>query len=137
MIKETTHLISHYNEAEAALAEQFITFLEERYEEIQKAFQFKKATQRYTFRLCSSVEEYIIATGKTREEYQDWMVGHSNADTYTICLLSPNASEEAANQDMDKVAVMITPEFTYGILFKPMDLKGFWKCTVGSATGRN
>ena len=105
MIKETAHLLSHYHEAEAALAEQFITLLEDKYEEIQKAFQFKEATKKYIFRLCGSVEDYIVATGKNKEEYQDWMVGHSNADTHTIWLLSPNASEEAANQDMEKVAV--------------------------------
>ena len=40
MIKETSHFISYYHETEATLAEQFITLLEERYEEIQKAFQF-------------------------------------------------------------------------------------------------
>ena len=105
MINETTHLLSHYHETEAGLAEQFIKLLEDKYEEIQKAFQFGKATQKYTFRFCGSVEEYIVATGKNKEEYQDWMVGHSNGNTHTICLLSPNASEEAANQDMEKVAV--------------------------------
>lgn len=105
MINETTHFITYYHEAEAPLAEQFSILLETKYEEIQKAFQFKETPQKYTFYLCSSVEEYIKNTGKTREEYQDWMVGNSNIDTHTICLLSPKASEEAANQDMKKVAV--------------------------------
>ena len=105
MINKTTHFISHYHEAEASLAEQFITLLEDKYEEIQTAFQFKEVSRNYTFHLCNSVEEYIEKTGKTKEEYQDWMVGHSNGPTHTICLLSPNASEEAANQDMEKVAV--------------------------------
>lgn len=105
MINETTHFIFNYHETEAILAEQFIKLLEAKYEEIQSAFQFREATQKYTFHLCNDVDEYIEKTGKSREEYQDWMVGHSNADTHTICLLSPNASEEAANQDMKKVAV--------------------------------
>jgi len=105
MLKETTHFISNYHETEVILAKQFITLLEAKYEEIQKAFQFKEATQKYTYHLCNDVEEYIEKTGKTKEEYQDWMVGHSNGNTHTICLLSPNASEEAANQDMEKVAV--------------------------------
>ena len=105
MINETTHFITYYHEAETFLAEQFITLLEGKYEEIQTAFHFKEATQKYTFHLCSSVDEYIEKTGKRKEEYQDWMVGNSNSDTHTICLLSPNASKEAANQDMEKVAV--------------------------------
>lgn len=105
MINETTHFISNYNEAEADLAGQFIKLLEDKYKEIQAAFQFKEVTQKYTIHLCNSVEEYIEKTGKTKEEYQEWMVGHSNIDTHTICILSPNASAEAANQDMEKVAV--------------------------------
>ena len=105
MMNETTHFISNYHETEVILAKQFITLLEAKYEEIQKAFQFKEATQKYAFYLCKNVEEYIEKTGKTKEEYQEWMVGHSNVDTHTICLLSPNASTEAANQDMKKVAV--------------------------------
>lgn len=105
MINETTHFTAYYQEAEAVLAERFMTLMEDKYEEIQKAFQFRETTQKYTFRLCGSVEEYIVATGKNKEEYQDWMVGYSNGNTHTICLLSPNASAEAASQDMDKVAV--------------------------------
>ena len=105
MINETTHYITYYHEAEAALAEQFSTLLENKYKEIQAAFQFQEAIQKYTIHLCNSVEEYIEKTGKTKEEYQEWMVGHSNIDTHTICLMSPSASEEAENQDMKKVAV--------------------------------
>ena len=105
MINETTHFIFCYHETETSLAEQFIALLETKYEEIQKAFQFTETVQKYTFHLCNSVEDYILKTWKTKEEYQEWMVGHSNSDTRTICLLSPNASEEAANQDMEKVAV--------------------------------
>ena len=105
MINETTYFITYYHEAEAALAERFVTLLEAKYEEIQRVFQFKAVPQKYTFHLCNDVEEYIEKTGKTKEEYQEWMVGHSNGNTHTICLLSPNASEEAANQDMEKVAV--------------------------------
>jgi len=105
MINETIHFIFDFHEEETPLAEQFISLLESKYDEIQKAFPFREATQKYTFHLCSSVDEYILKTGKSREEYQDWMVGYSNVDTHTICLLSPRASEEAANQDMEKVAV--------------------------------
>lgn len=105
MINETTHFITYYHEEEAVLAEQFITLLEDKYKEIQAAFQFKEVTPKYTFHLCNDVDEYIEKTGKTKEDYQEWMVGHSNGNTHTICLLSPNASEEAANQDMEKVAV--------------------------------
>ena len=105
MIKETIHFIANYHEEEATLAQQFLALLEERYEDVKRAYCFKEAVQKYKFNLCKDVEEYIEKTGKTKEEYQDWMVGHSNIDTHTICLLSPRASEEATNQDMEKVAV--------------------------------
>ena len=105
MIKETTHFISNYKETDKNLAEQFIALLEEKYGEIHRHFNFKEGTRKYHFNFCGDVEEYIEKTGKKREEYQSWMVGHSNADTKTISILSPQASEEAAGQDMNKVAV--------------------------------
>lgn len=105
MIKETTHFISNYEETDKNLAEQFIALLEEKYREIHRHFNFKEGTRKYHFNFCGDEEEYIEKTGKKREEYQSWMVGHSNADTKTISILSPQASEEAAGQDMNKVAV--------------------------------
>lgn len=77
MICETTHFISHYHEEEAILAEQFIKLLEYKFEEIQRSFQFRKISCKYTFHLCNSVEEYLTKTGK-RKEYQEWMVGFDN-----------------------------------------------------------
>lgn len=91
MIKETTHFTSYYHETEKNLAEQFIALLEEKYEEIHKKFKFKEGTQKYRFNFCKDVEEYIEKTGKKKEEYQSWMVGNSNVDTYTISILSPKA----------------------------------------------
>lgn len=105
MIKETTHFVSYYHDTEKDLAEQFIVLLEEKYKEIHKSFGFKEGTQKYHFNFCKDVEEYIAKTRKKKEEYQSWMVGHSNVDTHTISILSPKASEDAAGQDMDKVAV--------------------------------
>ncbi len=86
------------------MAEQFIDLLETKYKEIYEAFHFPEEQHKYYFNLCRSVEEYIEKTGKKREEYQSWMVGNSNVDTHTISILSPKASEDAACQDMKKVA---------------------------------
>jgi len=52
MINETTHFITYFHEAETSLAEQFITLLEKKYEEIQNAFQFKEVSLKYTCHLC-------------------------------------------------------------------------------------
>ncbi len=105
MIKETAHFISNYFEEAKDMAEQFIALLEAKYEEIHKNFNFAEGTQKYYFNFCTSVDEYIEKTGKKKEEYQSWMVGNSNVDTFTISVLSPEASEDAAGQDMEKVAV--------------------------------
>lgn len=105
MIKETTHFISYYHEADSNLAGRFIILLEEKYEEIHNSFNFEKGTQKYHFNFCKDVEEYIEKTGKRKEEYQSWMVGNSNADTLTISILSPNAVTDSSSQDMEKVAI--------------------------------
>ncbi len=105
MIKETTHFISSYQEQDKATAEQFIALLEAKYEEIRNCFGFLEGAQKYQFNFCHTIEEYVEKTGKKPEEYESWMVGNSNIDTFTISILSPEASEEAAEQEMDKVAV--------------------------------
>lgn len=105
MIRETTHFISEYHEADVALAGEFISLLEQKFEEIHKKFQLDKATQKYHFVLCKDVDEFTKKTGKRREEYQDWMVGNSNFESFTIAVLSPRVVTDRTGEDMEKVAV--------------------------------
>lgn len=105
MIKETTHFISHYHGEEKDLAECFIALLEDKYVEIHHHFNFEEGAQKYHFIFCKDVEEYIEKTGKRKEEYQSWMVGNSNIETFTIAILSPNVVTDRSCSDMEKVAV--------------------------------
>lgn len=105
MIRETTHFISEYHETDVALAGEFISLLEQKFEEIHKEFHLNEATQKYHFVLCKDVDEFIEKTGKNREEYQDWMVGNSNFETFTISILSPRVVTDRSHEDMEKVAV--------------------------------
>ena len=105
MIKETKHFIAYFHEEENDVAEKFINLLEEKHGEIRENFGFCEGTQKYHVQICNSVEEYIEKTGKKKEEYQSWMVGFSNSDSFTISILSPNVVEDRSMEDMEKVAV--------------------------------
>ena len=105
MIRETIHFIAEYHETDVALAGKFISLLEQKFEEIHKEFHLNEATQKYHFVLCKDVDEFIEKTGKSREEYQDWMVGNSNFETFTISILSPRVVTDRSHEDMEKVAV--------------------------------
>lgn len=105
MIKETEHFITYYHVEDENLAEQFIALLEEKYERLYMDFAFEKSNVKYEFHICKDVDEYIEKTGKTKEEYQRWMVGNSNVETHTITILSPNVVEDHTLQEMEKVAV--------------------------------
>ena len=105
MIRGTTHFISEYHETDADLAGKFISLLEQKFEEIRKEFHLDKATQKYHFVFCKDVDEFIEKTGKSREEYQDWMVGNSNFESFTIAILSPRVVTDRSDEDMEKVAV--------------------------------
>ena len=105
MMKETTHFISYYHDEEQNLAEKFVSLLEEKYAELQASFGFEEGIHKYCFQISNNVDEYIAKTGKKKEEYQSWMVGFSNYESFTITILSPNVVTDRTMEDMEKVAV--------------------------------
>lgn len=105
MIKETEHFITYYHVEDDNLVEQFIALLEEKYERLYKDFAIEKSSVKYEFHICKDVDEYIEKTGKTKAEYQSWMVGNSNVENHTITILSPNVVEEQSLEEMKKIAI--------------------------------
>ena len=105
MLTETTHFMTWYHETDTEWAQRLTALLEEKYTEIKNCFQFLEATQTYRFVLCKDAAEYIEVTGKSEEEYQSWMVGNSNIETFTLAVISPRAVTDRSHDDMEKVAV--------------------------------
>lgn len=54
--------------------------------------------------ICGSAEDFIQATGKRAEDYEEWMVGNCDMAGRQICLLSPRATTRTM-EDMGKVFV--------------------------------
>lgn len=46
------------------------------------------------FYICDTVDDYIVLTGKTKEEYQDWMTGFASQEKKRLCLLHPDEEEK-------------------------------------------
>ena len=105
MKQETTHFNFYFHEEDSAFAERYHALLEEKYEEIHQFFGFGEGSCKYNCVLCKDVEEYIEKTGKKKEEYQSWMVGYSDVDTYTISILSPRVVTDRSEADMEQVVV--------------------------------
>lgn len=54
--------------------------------------------------ICGSAEDFIQATGKRAEDYEEWMVGNCDMAGRRICLLSPRVTTRTM-EDMGKVFV--------------------------------
>ena len=91
IVKETEHLIAYYHEDEAQLAEDFASLLENKYQDIYRSFGFDFVEKKINFYFCKDKQEFMEKTGKSKEEYQDWMVGNTNQESHTIAIISPNA----------------------------------------------
>lgn len=50
--------------------------------------------------LCPSRASFKELTGKSDDEYEDWMVGNENYEKRTLCILSPNVVDDRSLDDM-------------------------------------
>ena len=77
------------------------------YAELMEKFGFTRsgAGQKILLTVCKSVPEYLEATHKAAEEYQEWMVGSSNLQNQTIAILSPRISTTHTAKELEKVFV--------------------------------
>ncbi len=92
-----------YSEKDADIANEVLTVAEETYECVATKFSIPKAEYRFNFKLCPDVETYIEATGKSKENYEAWMVGFADYAKRLLCILSPHVVEDRSNDDMMKV----------------------------------
>ncbi len=58
-----------------------------------------------TLAISESVDDYIVSAEKKKEDYQDWMVGHSILKKKRLCLLSPNIVKDYGIEEMIQIAL--------------------------------
>ena len=77
---------------------------------LQKEYSFK--TFNLKLFICPTVEEYILHTGKSEEEYESWMIGCSLQEQHKIILLSPTVIEDSS---LDNLLKIVKHEMTHFI----------------------
>lgn len=77
-----------------------VPLIDDTYDHTVKQFELKKDNPKYKFMLCPSRASFKELTGKSDDEYEDWMVGNENYEKRTLCILSPNVVDDRSLDDM-------------------------------------
>lgn len=97
---ETKYFSVFYDKADDNIIEQIVTLIDDTYDDTVKRFELKADDQKFRFLLCPSRETYKHLTGKSDDEYEEWMVGNANYEIKTLCILSPNIVNDRSFEDM-------------------------------------
>lgn len=92
-----------YDEKDNNVIDRILAVIDTTYESIISTFNLKKDAARFTINLCPDVETFKELTGKSDDEYQDWMVGNADYVKRQLCILSPNVVHDRTFEDMIKV----------------------------------
>lgn len=97
---ETNYFSVFYDKADYNIIEQIVTLIDDTYDNTVKRFQLKTDNNKFKFMLCPSRESFRILTGKSDDEYEEWMVGNADYENRTLCILSPNIVNDRSFDDM-------------------------------------
>lgn len=114
-----------YKENDSNIIEQIINLIDTTYETITKIFKLNHDNNKFTLYVCSDVEEFKKQTGKSDNEYQEWMVGNANYTDKKLCILSPNAVRDRSLEDMFKVFKHEVIHIAFGQLETPDNVNIF------------
>lgn len=98
--RETKYFHVCYEEADDNIIEQIVTLVDTTYETVIKRFKLKADTDKFHFLLCPDRESFKKLTGKSDDEYEDWMVGNADYESRRLCILSPNVVCDRSFENM-------------------------------------
>lgn len=102
---ETMNFRIFYGEADTEMMEEIKEKIQDTYTKVRKDFSIALDADRFDFFLCPDVDSFIEYTGKSKETYQDWMVGNADYNKKRLCILSPRVVHDRSYEDMMKVMV--------------------------------
>ena len=82
---------------------QILPVIDGTYESIISMFKLEESKDKFTLYVCPDVPSFKKLTGKSDEDYQEWMVGNADYENKKLCLLSPNEVRDRTFEDMLKV----------------------------------
>lgn len=102
---ETANFRVFYDEADAEIIETVKEMIQNIYTKVRQEFLITQDAEKFDFFLCPDVDSFIEYTGKSKENYQDWMVGNADYKRKRLCILSPRAVRDRSSEEMMKVIV--------------------------------
>lgn len=100
---ETQFFSVVYNIKDINIIDQITDVIDETYKNIVQFFNLKKDKCKFTLHICPDVESFKTLTGKSDNEYEEWMVGNADYTNRRLCILSPNVVHDRTFEDMIKV----------------------------------
>lgn len=100
---KTKYFNVFYDEKDANIMDRILSVIDSTYENITRIFDLQKEDMTFALYICPDVESFKMLTGKSDEEYQEWMVGNADYANKRLCLLSPNVVRDRSFEDMLKV----------------------------------
>lgn len=111
--KHTGHFRFIYTDIDKIFAEKMADYIETKYIEICRTYNISIKNIVYDFYVCKDVEDYITAANKTKESYQDWMVGWADIGLKRLCVLSPTTSKETSDKYHTYITQIIVHEIIH------------------------
>lgn len=98
----TEHFCVFFEPIDQKYVQDFLVLIDGFYNKVANELNFSNG-EKFNFYLCPNVETYIELTNKTKESYQDWMVGWTDFEMKKICILSPRVVKDRTYEEMKKV----------------------------------
>ena len=92
-----------YDEKDTNVIEQILSVIDNTYESIISIFKLEKSSDKFTLYICPDVRSFKKISGKSDDEYEEWMVGNADYTNKKLCILSPNVVHDRTFEDMIKV----------------------------------
>lgn len=92
-----------YDPADGEMIDGIKEVIRSTYDRVRRDFELLESGGIIEFCLCPDVDRFIEYSGKSKENYQDWMVGWADYNQKRVCVLSPRVVRDRSEAEMMKV----------------------------------
>lgn len=94
----TAHFHIFYEEADRDFGEKIVGRMEDFYAGMCRRAGLEPGEERYDLYVCGTAEDFRYYTGKSEEEYEDWMVGNADMEKKRLCVASPRVKGDFSRE---------------------------------------
>ncbi len=116
---ETRFFSVFYDIKDLNIIDQIIAVIDDTYKNMIQMFDLKKDDDKFTLYICPNVQSFKALTGRSDNEYEEWMVGNADYTNRRLCILSPNVVHDRTFEDMIRVCKHEVIHIAFGQLGDP------------------